>query len=126
MHATRNRSDFDVVRGELRARPTVNLLDAVGPVFRHRWRWPWRRGMLIIARSSFCVRLGGAFGRPSGFHRRRKLLAALRREIQLFFPLLTSGWFRRLGPLGSLGGRSSGPGGRFSRGFQLLCCVRRL
>jgi len=82
--------------------------------------------MLIIARGTFRVRFGGSFGRPPGFHRRRQLRATFWRKIELFFLFLDSSGFLRLGSLRRLGSRASGASGRFSRGFQLLCCFRRL
>ena len=97
-------------------------LDAVGSVQR-RLRWTGRCGMLIIARGTFRVRFGGPFGSPPGFHRRRKLSATFRRKIELFFSFLDCTRFLGLGSLRRLG---SGASGRFSRGFQLLCCFRRL
>ena len=100
-------------------------LDAVGSVQRRR-RWSGRSGMLIIARGTFRVRFGGSFGRPPGFHRRRQLRATFWRKIELFFLFLDSSGFLRLGSLRRLGSRASGASGRFSRGFQLLCCFRRL
>jgi len=103
----------------------INPLDAVGSVQRRR-RWSGRSGMLIIARGTFRVRFGGSFGRPSGFHRRRQLRATFWRKIELFFLFLDSSGFLRLGSLRRLGSRASGASGRFSRGFQLLCCFRRL
>jgi hypothetical protein len=97
-------------------------LDAVGSVQR-RLRWSRRCGMLIIARGPFRVRFGGSFGRPPGFHRRRKLSATFRRKIQFFLRLLSRPSFLRSGSLGRLG---SGASRRLSRGFQLPCCFRRL
>ena len=97
-------------------------LDAVGSVQR-RLRWSRRCGMLIIARGPFRVRFGSSFGRPPGFHRRRKLSATFRRKIELFFRFLDSSRFLRLASLRRLGSCASS---RFSRGFQLPCCFRRL
>jgi hypothetical protein len=100
-------------------------LDAVGSVQR-RLRWSGRCGMLVIARGTFRVRFGGPFGSPPGFHRRRKLSATFRRKIELFFRFLDSSRFLRLASLRRLGSCASGASSRFSRGFQLPCCFRRL
>ena len=124
----RTRPYVDLWRSQLMHRPRAPAripLDAVGSVQRRR-RWSGRCGMLIIARGTFRVRFGGSFGSPPGFHRRRKLSATFRRKIELFFRFLDSSRFLRLRSLGRLGSCASGASGRFSRGFQLLCCFRRL
>jgi hypothetical protein len=103
----------------------ISPSDAVGSVQR-RLRWSGRCGMLVIARGPFRVRFGGPFGSPPGFHRRRKLSATFRRKIQFFLRLLSGPSVLRSGSLRRLGSCASGTRGRFSRGFQLLCCFRRL
>src|SRR6266508_143752 len=85
---------------------SITPLDAVGSVLRRRW-WSGRRGMLIIARGAFGVRLGGSFGRPPGFHRRRKLSATFRRKIQFLLRLLNSARFLRFNWLTKLGSCTS-------------------
>jgi hypothetical protein len=100
-------------------------LDAVGSVQR-RLRWSRRCGMLVIARCPFRVRFGGPFGSPPGFHRRRKLSATFRRKIQFFLRLLSRPSFLRSASLRRLGSCASGASSRFSRGFPLPCCFRRL
>ena len=53
----------------------IAALDAVGSVFRCLRRGS-RRGMLIVARGTFFLRLCGSLGSPSGFHRSRELSTA--------------------------------------------------